>query len=130
MMNIPNELKYSKDHEWIRVEGNRMTVGITDYAQTQLGDVVFVEVPDLHARIKVGDSFAVVESVKAVSDIYAPLSGLVIEVNDALSDTPETVNSDPYGKGWIAVLEMADPAELATLMDASAYQAFIEVGGE
>ncbi len=129
-MNILQELKYSKDHEWVKIEGNRATVGITDFAQSQLGDVVFVEVPSVNAAVKSGAGFSVVESVKAVSDIYAPLSGTVVEVNEELTDAPETVNSDPYGAGWIAVIEISDASEVAQLMDADAYAAFIQAGGE
>ncbi|WP_346353215.1 glycine cleavage system protein GcvH [Azotosporobacter soli] len=129
-MNILQELKYSKDHEWVKIEGNRATVGITDFAQSQLGDVVFVEVPSVNAAVKSGAGFSVVESVKAVSDIYAPLSGTVVEVNEGLTDAPETVNSDPYGEGWIAVIEISDASEVAQLMDADAYAAFIQAGGE
>ena len=104
-MNVPKELKYSQDHEWVKVDGKRATVGITDFAQDQLGDVVFVEVPKVGTAVIVGKAFSVVESVKAVSDIYAPVSGVVVAVNEALNDTPETVNKDPYGEGWIAVID-------------------------
>lgn len=128
-MKIPQELKYSHEHEWVKVEGNRATVGITDFAQSQLGDVVFVEIPAVGAAVAAGKTFSVVESVKAVSDIYAPVSGKIVAVNDALTDTPETVNTDPYGDGWIAVIEMADPGELAALLDAKAYGEFTAEGG-
>lgn len=128
-MKILPDLKYSKEHEWVKVEGNRVTVGITDFAQSQLGDVVFVEIPAVGAAVAAGKTFSVVESVKAVSDIYAPVSGKIVAVNDALTDTPETVNSDPYGDGWIAVIEMADPGELAALLDAAAYEKFTAEGG-
>ena len=107
-----------------------MTIGISDFAQSQLGDVVFVELPELDKTVKAGAGFAVVESVKAVSDIYAPLSGCVVEVNEKLSDAPETVNQDPYGEGWIAVLEISDAAELDALLDAAGYEAFLAAGGE
>ncbi|MDR7868044.1 MAG: glycine cleavage system protein GcvH [Sporomusaceae bacterium] len=128
-MNNPQELKYSREHEWVRVEGNRATVGITDFAQHQLGDVVFVEVPTLGAAVTAGQGFSVVESVKAVSDIYAPLSGTVAAVNDALNDTPEIINGDPYGDGWIAVIEMSNPGELDALLDAAGYEKFTAEGG-
>ncbi len=128
-MNIPQELKYSREHEWVRVEGNRATVGITDFAQHQLGDVVFVEVPTVGAAVKAGQGFSVVESVKAVSDIYAPVSGTVVAINDALNDTPETINGDPYGVGWIVVIELGDPGELAGLLDAAGYEKFTAEGG-
>ena len=120
-MNIPKELKYSKDHEWVRVKGNTAVVGITDFAQSQLGDVVFVELPELDGQVTVGSGFSVVESVKAVSDIYAPVTGKVSKINDALADTPEVVNEDPYGAGWIAVIEVTDPASLNELLDSEAY---------
>lgn len=121
-MNTPKELKYSKDHEWIRLEGNRAVIGITDFAQSQLGDVVFVEVPEVGAEVAAGDGFSVVESVKAVSDIYAPLTGKVVEVNEALTDAPEIVNQDPYGDGWVAVIEMSDSSELDSLLDSEEYE--------
>ena len=129
-MNIPQNLKYSKDHEWVKIEGNRATIGISDFAQSQLGDVVFVEVPTVGAKVKAGAGFSVVESVKAVSDVYAPLSGTVVAVNEELENAPETVNSDPYDSGWIAVIELDDAAELAELLDGDAYAAFVEAGGE
>jgi len=128
-MNIPQELKYSREHEWVRVEGNRATVGITDFAQHQLGDVVFVEVPTVGAAVTAGQGFSVVESVKAVSDIYAPVSGTVVAVNDALTDAPETINGDPYGAGWIAVIEMSKPDELDSLLDSAGYEKFAAEGG-
>jgi glycine cleavage system H protein len=128
-MNIPQDLKYSCEHEWVKVEGNRVTVGITYFAQSQLGDVVFVDVPAVGAAVTAGKTFSVVESVKAVSDIYAPVSGKIVAVNDTLADTPETVNTDPYGDGWIAIIEMSDPAELAGLLDAGAYEKFTAEGG-
>ena len=125
-MNIPQELKYSKNHEWVRVEGDRIIVGIDDYAQSQLGDVVFVELPEVNAVVACGDSFSVVESVKAVSDIYAPVSGKIIEVNELLIDTPECMNQDPYGQGWIAVIELTDQSELTDLLDSEAYRKMLE----
>ena len=128
-MNIPKELKYSQDHEWIKVEGSRATVGITDFAQAQLGDVVFVEVPEVGAAVTAGKAFSVVESVKAVSDIYAPLTGTVVAVNDGLSDTPELVNQEPYGDGWIAVIEFNNGQELEELLTADEYAKLAEDGG-
>lgn len=124
-MNIPVELKYSRDHEWVKVEGNRVTIGITDYAQSQLGDVVFVEVPEVDTEITVGTGFSVVESVKAVSDIYAPVGGKIIKVNDALTDAPEIMNEDPYGEGWLAVVELNDPADLDHLLSGTEYEKLI-----
>lgn len=129
MMNIPKELKYSKDHEWVRVEGNTATLGITDYAQSQLGDVVFVELPEAGADIAAGAGLSVVESVKAVSDIYAPISGTVIAGNEALADAPETINQDPYGEGWIAKIEITNAAELEELLDSEAYAQLVAEGG-
>ena len=128
-MKIPNSLKYSKEHEWVRVEENKVVVGISDYAQSQLGDIVFVELPAVGASVVVGKRFSVVESVKAVSDIFAPISGKVLKVNDALNDAPEKVNQDPYGDGWIAVIELADKSQLADLMDDTAYAAQVAKGG-
>ena len=128
-MNIPKELKYSSDHEWARVNGNRVTVGITDFAQSQLGDIVYVELPAVGAKTSKSASFSVVESVKAVSDIYAPVTGMVVEVNQTLTEAPEHVNKDPYGRGWIAVIEMADPADLAGMLDSETYGKLIAKGG-
>jgi glycine cleavage system H protein len=125
-MNIPAELKYSKNHEWVKVDGDRVVVGIDDYAQSQLGDVVFVELPEIDTVVTCGDSFSVVESVKAVSDIYAPVSGKIIEVNEMLADSPECMNQDPYGQGWIAVIEFTDKAELDNLLDSEAYERMLE----
>ena len=120
-MNFPNDVKYTKDHEWIRVEGVVGTVGITEYAQGELGDVVFVELPAVGAAVKAHATFGTIEAVKAVSDLYAPVSGTVTEVNPDLSKTPEIVNKDPYGKGWMVRIRIADPSELASLMDSEAY---------
>ena len=133
-MNVPDELRYSKDHEWASVEdgdsdggsGQRVRIGITDYAQDALGDVVFVQVPAVGTAVQAGESMGEVESTKSVSDIYAPLTGTVVEVNDALSDHPETVNGDPYGDGWLCVIEVADTGELQGLLDSTAYRALIE----
>jgi len=123
MSNVPSELKYVSSHEWIRDEGDGVvTVGITDYAQESLGDVVFVETPDIGAELAAGDDAGVVESVKAASDIYAPLSGTVLEVNEELEDAPENVNNDPYGDGWFFKLKLSDLAELEDLLSADEYQ--------
>ncbi|EAX48993.1 glycine cleavage system H protein [Thermosinus carboxydivorans Nor1] len=127
-MNIPQELKYTKDHEWVRVEGTRAVVGITDYAQHELGDIVFIEVPAVGKKVKAHGNLSVVESVKAVSDIYAPVSGTVVEVNEALNDRPEVVNQDPYGEGWLAVIELDDASELEGLLSAEDYRALTEGG--
>ena len=120
---FPEELRYTKEHEWLRLEGNgRARVGITFYAQKELGDVVFVDLPQVGIVVSAGDSFAVVESVKAVSDVYAPVSGRIAEVNEALEDRPELINEDPYGRGWIAVIEMSDPSEVEATLTAAEYQ--------
>ncbi len=126
-MNTPDDVRYSTDHEWIRVEGNLARVGITDYAQDALGDVVFVELPTQGAQVAANDSISEVESTKSVSDIFSPLSGTIVEINADLEDAPETLNEDPYGDGWIFVVEMSDPAEMSSLMDAAAY---LELTGE
>jgi glycine cleavage system H protein len=118
---FPDELHYSSDDEWARVEGDRVIVGITDYAQDQLGDIVFVELPKLGASFEKGDAFGVVESVKAVSDLYAPMGGVVVAVNDELSNRPELVNEDCYGDGWMIALSPSDSHELSSLLDAAAY---------
>ena len=120
------EVKYSEEHEWIRVEGDTGTIGITQYAQEQLGDVVFVDVPVSGRKVAKGEAVAVVESVKAASDIYAPVSGEVVESNAALADTPGDVNSEPMGKGWFFKIKMSDKAELAGLMDEAAYETFVK----
>ena len=128
-MKIPAELKYSKDHEWVKVEGNKAKIGITDYAQSQLGDVVFVEVPTVDTHVAVGAGFSVVESVKAVSDIYAPVSGVIVEVNEGLADTPEIINEDPYGEGWLVVVEIENEADLGELLSSEEYEKLIAEGG-
>ncbi len=120
-MSIPPELRYSREHEWVRVDGNVARIGITDFAQESLGDVVFVQLPDVGLDVIAGASAAEIESTKSVSDVYVPLTGVVQTVNDALVDAPELVNQDPYGAGWIIELTLADPAELDGLMDAAAY---------
>jgi len=121
-------LKYSKDHEWVRVEGDSAVVGITDFAQQQLGDVVFVELPEIGRQVAAHEQVAIVESVKAASEVYAPLSGEVTEANAALADEPGKVNADPLGAGWFFKLRLADASELAGLMDEAAYQAFAAAG--
>jgi glycine cleavage system H protein len=126
----PQDLRYSKDHEWIRVDGERGTVGITDYAQKQLGDVVFVELPAPGRTLRAGESFGSVESVKAVSELFAPVAGEVLEANAALQGEPETINSDPHGAGWMLVLKLANPAEAQALMDATRYEAHIQGEGK
>ncbi len=122
----PEDLRYNKEHEWVRPEDGKARVGITHYAQDELGDVVFVDLPQVGTNVQAGEAFAAVESVKAVSDIFAPVSGRVVAVNEELVDKPELINEDPYGDGWIAVIEMDNPAELDDLLDAEQYKAFIE----
>jgi glycine cleavage system H protein len=124
-MNVPDDLRYSKDHEWVRQIGDRVRIGITDYAQDALGDVVYVQVPTVGATVAAGDSFSEVESTKSVSDIYAPVSGTVVAVNDALGDAPETLNSDPYGEGWICEIQFSDPSQLDELLDATGYNTLV-----
>jgi glycine cleavage system H protein len=125
-MDIPPELRYSTDHEWVRVEEGRVRIGITDYAQDALGDVVFVELPEAGTQVERGASFSEVESTKSVSEIYAPVSGTIVEVNADLADSPERLNDDPYGDGWICVIEPTDPTQLDGLFDAEGYRALIE----
>jgi len=127
MSKVPDELKYSKDHEWVRDNGDgTVTVGISDHAQEALGDLVFVEVPEPGRQIAAGEACGVVESVKAASDVYSPLAGEVTAINEALGDAPESINDDPYGEGWIYQMRPSDPAAVAALMDAAAYRALIE----
>jgi len=125
LTNIPEGLRYTKDHEWAKLEGKRVRVGITDHAQTELTDVVYVELPPVGRVVKQGEPIGTVESVKAVSEIFAPVTGKVVEANKTLADQPELVNKDPYGAGWMAVLEVADPKAVAPLMDAAAYRRHI-----
>jgi glycine cleavage system H protein len=125
-MNVPVDLRYSKDHEWIRQDGNTVTIGITEFAQDSLGDVVFVDIPEVGAAVSANETFTEVESTKSVSDIYAPVSGAIAAVNDALDDQPELLNGDPYGEGWICSIEMSDPDELDQLMDADGYTTLTE----
>mgnify|MGYP000466035437 FL=1 len=124
-MNVPAELKYTKEHEWIRVEGEEAYVGITDYAQSQLGDIVFVEVETEGDNLEAGDTFGSIEAVKTVSDLYMPISGEVLEFNSELEDQPDLVNKDPYGKGWIIKVKIEDEAQLDGLLSADAYKASI-----
>jgi len=128
-MEFPEELKYTEDHEWILIEDDIVTVGITDFAQDALGDVVFVELPEVGSTVEAGKSFGVVESVKAVSDVYAPVSGEVIEINEDLPDTPELINTSAYEDGWMVKIRLTDTAELDDLLDAEAYQAFVDEQG-
>jgi glycine cleavage system H protein len=129
MSNVPAELKYTRDHEWARQEGGRVRVGITAYAQEQLGDVVFVELPKVGARVTAKQAFGVVESVKAVSDLFAPVTGEVVEANADLGKAPEVVNQDPYGKGWMIVVTPADAGQWGALLTAAQYEEFLAQGG-
>ncbi len=124
-MNIPANLKYSKDHEWVKVDGNIATVGITDFAQSQLGDVVFVDIQTEGETLDASEVFGAIEAVKTVADAFMPVSGKIIEVNPELEDAPELVNTDPYGKGWMVKIEISDPSELDSLLDAEAYKAIL-----
>lgn len=125
-MHVPDDLRYSSEHEWVRRQGNRVRVGITDYAQDALGDVVYVELPAVGTAVEAGGALGEVESTKSVSEIYAPVAGTVTAVNNALADSPERLNSDPYGEGWICELEVGDANQLDSLLDAPAYQELIE----
>jgi glycine cleavage system H protein len=129
MATYPADLRYTKEHEWARVDGSRARVGITHFAQDQLGDVVFVELPNVGARVRQLETFGVVESVKAVSDLFAPLSGEVVEVNQGLVAHPEQVNRDPYGEGWLIVIALADTKELGNLLSAADYEKYLETAG-
>ena len=126
-MSVPEELQYTKSHEWVRTEDDTATIGITDHAQDELGDVVFVELPEQDATFDAGDSFGTVESVKAVSDLYTPIGGEVVEINETLNDSPEKINEDPYGEGWIVKLRVSD--EGSELLSASDYEQFVEEEG-
>ena len=125
-MIVPENLRYSQDHEWVAVDGDTIRIGITDYAQDALGDVVFVDLPDVGTEVTAGGSFGEVESTKSVSDLFAPMSGEVIAVNAELVESPQRLNDDPYGEGWICVVKVSDPTELDSLLDAEAYQSLIE----
>jgi glycine cleavage system H protein len=122
----PEELRYSKDHEWVRVDGDRGRIGITDYAQNQLGDVVFLELPEVGRTLTAGEQFGTVESVKAVSELFSPVTGEVVEVNSELTSKPELINEDPQGEAWMVVVRITDPASVQALMDAEAYKALVE----
>lgn len=124
-MNIPSELKYTSDHEWIRIEGNTATIGITDFAQSELGDIVFVDINTVGQTLKSGDIFGTVEAVKTVSDLFLPISGTISEFNTGLEANPEAVNQDPYGTGWMVKVTIDEGADMAGLLDASGYQALI-----
>jgi glycine cleavage system H protein len=125
-MEFPEGLKYSKEHEWVLVEGSTATIGITEFAQEELGDIVYVELPEVGEKIVKDDPFGAVESVKAVSDVYAPVSGAVLEINDILPDNPETINDDPYGDGWMIRVELSDVDDLKDLMDADEYAEYVQ----
>ena len=129
MTSIPKDLKYTREHEWAKQEGDRVRVGITAYAQEQLGDVVFVELPKVGAKVTASKTFGVVESVKAVSDLFAPVSGEIVEANAELTQKPETVNADPYGKGWMILIKSSNKAEWDQLLTAQQYEAFLKQGG-
>jgi glycine cleavage system H protein len=126
MTTIPDDLRYTKEDEWIRLEGDEGVLGITDYAQDALSDIVYVELPDAGTQVSAGDSIGVVESVKAAADFYVPISGEITAVNDNVRDTPELLNKDPYGEGWLLRIRLSDPSELDDLMDAAAYQAYCD----
>ncbi len=123
---IPDSLRYSKDDEWARSEGTRVVIGVSDYAQQQLGDVVFVELPEVGRAVEAGEPFGVIESVKAVADLFAPISGEIVEVNDALKDAPETVNEDCYGEGWLIAIDPSEPGEVSRLLGAAAYRQHVK----
>ena len=125
-MNVPDQLRYSSDHEWLSRDGSRVRIGITDYAQDALGDVVFVQLPNVGDAFSSGDTIGEVESTKSVSDVYAPISGTVVAVNDALVDSPQLLNEDPYGEGWICEIELSDEAQYESLLDPTAYTTLIE----
>jgi glycine cleavage system H protein len=124
-MSIPKELRYSQDHEWVKVEGDNVRIGITDFAQSELGDIVFVELPEVGAEISAGESFGSVESVKTVSELYAPISGKVVEINEEISDEPQFVNESPYEKAWFIVIEPSDASQVDSLMTSEQYEAMI-----
>ena len=130
MANVPEDLHYSKDHEWVRVDGDQAIIGITDYAQNSLGDVVYVELPKAEDEFAANEAFGSVESVKAVSEVFTPIAGAVVKINEALADEPETVNSDPYGAGWMIRLKMSNPAEVDSLLTAAEYEDFTKAESE
>ncbi|MEU2793171.1 glycine cleavage system protein GcvH [Streptomyces sp. NPDC007100] len=128
MANIPADLSYTKDHEWVRIKGDQVTVGITEHAQRQLGDIVYAELPKAGERFEAGDAFGSLESVKAVTEVYQPLTGTVLVVNDTVNDTPEQINDDPYGAGWLVVFRLIRPAEAGGLLDAKGYESYLQEG--
>ena len=130
MANVPEDLHYSKDHEWVRVDGNEAIIGITDYAQNSLGDVVYVELPKGGDKFSAGESFGSVESVKAVSEVFTPISGAIAKINESLADEPEQVNSDPYGEGWMIRIQMSNPGEVDSLLTAAEYEDFTKAESE
>lgn len=125
-MNFPDELKYHKEHTWARIEGKKAVIGITDYAQDSLGDIVYIDLPEIDSEIEANSEFSEIESTKATSSVIAPVSGTIIEINDDLEESPEVINEDPYGKGWIVKIQMTDLSEAANLLDSSAYEKFVE----
>ena len=125
-MSLPADLKYTKEHEWTRIEGSIATIGVTDFAQSELGDIAWLEMPDIGSETVIGEAFGTIEAVKTVEDLYAPISGKIIEINSELLDSPELVNDDPYGRGWIVKLEISDEAEIAKLLSADDYAGLIE----
>ena len=125
-MNLPVDLKYTKEHEWTKIEGNIATIGVTDFAQSELGDIAWLEMPEVGDETKIGETFGTIEAVKTVEDLYAPISGKIIEINSELLDSPELVNDDPYGRGWIVKLEISNEAEIAKLLSADDYAGLIE----
>lgn len=125
-MELPEDLRYTKEHEWARLEGNRLRVGITDFAQDALGDVVYVDLPDVGTEVRADAPFGEVESTKSVSDVYSPLTGTIVERNPLVDERPELVNEEPYGQGWLVVIEITDPSQVEGLMDAVAYRTFVE----
>ena len=129
-MEFPDDLKCTREHEWVRVEGDRLRVGITDFAQDALGDVVYVDVPEIGTEVRSGEPFGEVESTKSVSDVYAPITGIVIERNEGLGDSPELVNEDPYGDGWMIIIQASDPDEVNGLLDADAYRTYAETSAD
>jgi len=130
MANVPEDLHYSKDHEWVRVDGDQAIIGITDYAQNSLGDVVYVELPKANDEFAANEAFVSVESVKAVSEVFTPIAGVVVKINEALADEPEVVNSDPYGNGWMIRLKMSNPGEVDSLLTAAEYEDFTKAESE
>lgn len=125
-MTFPEDIKYHKEHSWVRISGNRATIGITDYAQDQLGDIVYIDLPDVDTEIEKDIEFTEIESTKATSSVIAPVSGTIVEVNEELDESPELINESPYDKGWIVIVEMSDPSELDDLLDASDYERYVE----